>query len=449
MKRLDADLTALVTGVTPSGSAECGETVERAEVAEASEYPKNSENSAVGPSDMRDRDGANAAPASHPCATHTRYNTKPNLEKTTVPGKRRTSPPGGGVRVQLAQIRVADRLRLALDEAKVATIAGSMAELGLQSPVLLRPWRAAGAEGSDAWGREDAGLFALVAGAHRLEAALWLGWAHIEALIVEGTPDEVRLIEIDENLARAELTVLDRARFLAARKRIHERMHPAQRRGGDRKSIDYAEENQSPKFGLRSFPEVAMERSSLSQSSLYRAVEIGKGLDDQAARDLTGTGLADREGDLHALSRMPASKQRVIAALCRASPRGATWAKPWRRSRAGESGRRRRGAGRLGALVSRRSSGPGAVPTTRRGGASSTGSREGGMADRSSVEWADAIWNPVTGCNNGMPHRAAPAFVVAFDGGRGSRDMVRKAQAACVPILFANTVFSHEGREDS
>ena len=148
----------------------------------------------------------------------------------TAPGEAETAYPRRSLPVQLAQIRVADRLRLVLDEATVATIAGSMAELGLQSPVLLRPWRAAG---SDAWGREDAGLFALVAGAHRLDAARRLGWAHIEALIVEGTPDEVRLIEIDENLARAELTVLDRARFLAARKRIYLRLHPERRRGGE------------------------------------------------------------------------------------------------------------------------------------------------------------------------------------------------------------------------
>ena len=93
-------------------------------------------------------------------------------------GKSVTAYPRRSLPVQLAQIRVADRLRLALDEATVATIAGSMAELGLQSPVLLRPWRAAEAEGSDAWGREDAGLFAQVAGAHRLEAALRLGSAH-------------------------------------------------------------------------------------------------------------------------------------------------------------------------------------------------------------------------------------------------------------------------------
>ena len=245
----------------------------------------------------------------------------------TAPGEAETAYPRRSLPVQLAQVRVADRLRLALDEAKVETIAGSMAELGLQSPVLLRPWRAAGAEGSEAWGREDAGLFALVAGAHRLEAARRLGWAYIEALIVEGTPDEFRLIEIDENLARAELTVLDRARFLAACKRIHERMHPSHQRGGDRKSIDYVEENRSAKFALRSFSHDTMAHTGLSRRAVYRAVEIGKGLDDQAARDLAGTGLADREGDLHALSRMPASKQRVIAAICRASPRGATQGK--------------------------------------------------------------------------------------------------------------------------
>ena len=129
-----------------------------------------------------------------------------------------------------------------------------------------------------------------------------------------------------------------------------------------------------------------MKRTGLSRSSLYRAVEIGKGLDDQAARDLAGTGLADRESDLHALSRMPASKQRVIAAICRDVPRGATLGK----ALAALDGRGKRakttGPGRPPAPVSRRSSRPGAVPTTRHGGASSTGPREGGMADGSSTE---------------------------------------------------------------
>ena len=181
----------------------------------------------------------------------------------------------------------------------------------------------AGAEGSDAWGREDAGLFALVADAHWLG----LGWAHIEALIVEGTPDEVRLIEIDENLARAELTVLNLARFLATRKRIYLRLYPERRRGGDRKSVDYKQENLTAKFAVRSFAEEVGTSAGLSERAVRRAVDIGEKLEDRAAADLAGTGLVDREGDLHALSRMPASKQRVIAAICRDAPRGAALGK--------------------------------------------------------------------------------------------------------------------------
>ena len=131
----------------------------------------------------------------------------------------------------------------------------------------------------------------------------------------------------DENLARAELTVLDRARLLATRKRIYLRLHPAQRRGGDRKSVDYKQKHLMAKFAVRSFADEVGASAGLSERAVRRAVDIGEKLDDQAAADIAETGLADREGDLHALSRMPAPKQPIIAAVCRASPRGATLGK--------------------------------------------------------------------------------------------------------------------------
>ena len=114
--------------------------------------------------------------------------------------------------------------------------------------------------------------------------------------------------------------MLDRARFLATRKRIYLRLHPAQRRGGDRKSVDYKEGNLTAKFAVRSFADEVGASAGLSERAVRRAVDIGEKLEDQAAADLAGTGLADREGDLHALSRIPASKQRVIAAICRDAP---------------------------------------------------------------------------------------------------------------------------------
>ena len=227
-----------------------------------------------------------------------------------------TARPRRTLPVELAAIRTGKRLRMTIDTAKLETIADSMATIGLQSPILLRPWREEDPTNPGGWGDEDAGLFALVAGAHRLAAAQQLGWTRIEAIIVEGTPDEMRLVEIDENLARAELTVLDRARFLAARKAVHARLNPGHARGGDRKSVDYADKNQSPNIGLWSFSTEAMDRTGLSKSAVYRAVEIGEGLCEEAAVALADTPLADRESELHRLARMPAAKQRTIAGLC-------------------------------------------------------------------------------------------------------------------------------------
>ena len=75
--------------------------------------------------------------------------------------------------------------------------------------------------------------------------------------------DESAMIEIDENLARAELSALDRALFIAARKALHERLNPAARHGGDRKSGKYHKSNrgQVPNVSTRSFTATTAKRT--------------------------------------------------------------------------------------------------------------------------------------------------------------------------------------------
>ena len=217
---------------------------------------------------------------------------------------RRTMP------VELDAIRVTERLRHGLDGAKLEIIAASMAELGLQSPILLRLWRDTSEGNPQAWGREDPGLFGLVAGAHRLEAARQLGWTRIEAIIVEGSPDDIALIEIDENLARAELTALDRARFLAARKRIHTRLNASRHHGGDRRSADYKQqEDRSAEIAARSFPTEAADLTDLSKSMIYRAVAIGEGISDDLADLLASSPIADNETSLYRIAQLPPTRR--------------------------------------------------------------------------------------------------------------------------------------------
>lgn len=68
----------------------------------------------------------------------------------------------------------------------------------------------------------------VVAGHHRTEAARRLGWETIAANVLDDATSDlaIELIEIDENLCRAELTPAQRAIAIKRRKQIWEALHP-------------------------------------------------------------------------------------------------------------------------------------------------------------------------------------------------------------------------------
>lgn len=107
----------------------------------------------------------------------------------------------------------------ALDRDRVKALAASIQEIGLRTPITVRPTTKV----SD--GREiDA--YEIVAGQHRYEAVSSLGIEEIDC-IVSGDDDlHAELWEIDENLMRAELSPADRAACTARRKAIYEELHP-------------------------------------------------------------------------------------------------------------------------------------------------------------------------------------------------------------------------------
>lgn len=71
----------------------------------------------------------------------------------------------------------------------------------------------------------------LLDGAHRLEAMRRLGKETIPVVLVTCRDDEAALLETDANLTGADLTPLDLAVFLSARRRVYQEMHPETARG--------------------------------------------------------------------------------------------------------------------------------------------------------------------------------------------------------------------------
>lgn len=105
-------------------------------------------------------------------------------------------------------IEVGSRLRSVSEDA-VDRMAESMREIGLRTPITVR------------FAEDDeAQHLILVTGATRLAAAKKLGWEQIECFVTEEDEIDAELWEIDENLARAELTASQEAEHLARRKAL-------------------------------------------------------------------------------------------------------------------------------------------------------------------------------------------------------------------------------------
>jgi ParB family chromosome partitioning protein len=151
----------------------------------------------------------------------------------------------------------------------------------------------------------------LVAGAHRLAAAQLLGWETIEAVQTDGSADELRLREIDENLYRHELNPLDQAVFLAERQAIYERLHPETKHGSwDRKGKD-ANSASLPK--PKSFAEDVSSRIGLAKRTIQLALQRHQGIAPEALELVRGTWIARKGSALDQLRDVPRQSQVEVA----------------------------------------------------------------------------------------------------------------------------------------
>jgi ParB family transcriptional regulator, chromosome partitioning protein len=211
-------------------------------------------------------------------------------------------------RVTLGEIAVRDRLR-PVSEAAVESLVASITELGVMKDAIhIRK-------------RKD-GKLVLIAGGHRLEAAKRLGWSDIPAKVwTDVTDDWARLMEVDDNIAGAELNPLDTAVFLAERKAIFERLHPETKQGI---SGALARWDATDTMSIASFTRATAEKFAMSERHVRRLALVGRNLGADAIR-LRGAKQQVTLKDLTEISKIGEVSERhaVIEALVEGSAKSA------------------------------------------------------------------------------------------------------------------------------
>ena len=180
------------------------------------------------------------------------------------------------------------------DTEKVKSLANSILDIGLINPISIRP------------------NYQLIAGLHRVDAYKLLGMLTIPAIVIdyEAANDLetaellAEIAEIDENLKRHNLTVLQESIQHARRKAIYETLHPEAKRGalgGKGINSDILTE----KFSVRmdSYATDAAAATGETDRTIRNKTRIGNSLGDVADL-LEGTAIEDNQGDLLALSSL-------------------------------------------------------------------------------------------------------------------------------------------------
>ena len=172
-------------------------------------------------------------------------------------------------------------------QAEIAARASSIQQIGLCHPITLS---------SDGY---------LLAGRCRLEAYKLLGRTRIPYIMVPHAHDslEARLVYLDENIERTELTRLERAEMLAARKKIYEQLHPDARRG-----VAGGKARHGKKVP-ESFATNTAKASGQSERTVRDAVRIASAIPQEVRDTIRGLPTANNQRELMKLARLDEKKQ--------------------------------------------------------------------------------------------------------------------------------------------
>lgn len=187
--------------------------------------------------------------------------------------------------------------------ASIDALAESIGNIGLIQPITVVPL-------TKVHDGQRVQAFRLVAGHHRVAAMRKIGWAECSARVLpeETTALAAELMEIDENLCRAELSAAQRAKAIKRRREIWEAMRPT---FGTSCSETPVKIGRPMDFAADTAKASGQSKQDINRH-LARAEALGDELDAVA-----GTSL-DKGVELDALKSMPAEERSELIARAQA-----------------------------------------------------------------------------------------------------------------------------------
>lgn len=202
------------------------------------------------------------------------------------------------VSVEIESVVIGNRLR-SVSKSKVGELAESIGTVGLLQPIAIT---------------EDKNL---VAGLHRVEACRQLGIAEINAVVIPNLQLQKEIAEIDENLIRNQLTVLEQCEQLKRRKELYEALYPETRRGGYvRASSDelQPEDINDNRVVKDAFSNRAANERRVTPRTIQRAIRIAERLDVDVKNRIRDSPIAVRFTQMMRLAELEPLMQREIVA---------------------------------------------------------------------------------------------------------------------------------------
>lgn len=191
------------------------------------------------------------------------------------------------------RVRVGKRMRPQRD---ITALAASMADpkIGLINAITLLP------DGT------------LMAGRHRLAAAKLLGWKTIPAVIMELGELDAELVEIDENLRRSELTILEEAQHYARRDEI-------MRAKGLRAQASNGQNQHTGAVGAPGAPTITTAQMAaqmgMSERAAQERMQIARGITPLVQELIAEHPVANSTKGLLALARLDSATQTTVAQM--------------------------------------------------------------------------------------------------------------------------------------